>query len=290
MTWDGVLVIDKPPGPTSHDVVDQVRRRMGGKVGHTGTLDPAASGVLPLVLGRAARLSRFLTSGVKEYLAWLKLGLRTDTFDLEGTVLGELTVPEISAAAVEQLLDRFRGEITQLPPMYSAVKIGGERLYRAARRGEDVDRPRRQVSIFELEVLEIEPVRWLLRIRCSAGTYIRSLADDIGRELGCGAALESLRRTRAGDFTLAQAVPLDRWETGGEEALIPMARLLPDLPALELDCPTAAGVLHGNWIDAHPQAPEGWVRLLFQGRLLALGKASASGIHPEIVVADRLDQ
>ncbi|GAB4120539.1 MAG: tRNA pseudouridine(55) synthase TruB [Acidobacteriota bacterium] len=287
MTWDGVLVIDKPAGPTSHDVVQRVRRLLGVKAGHTGTLDPAASGVLPLVLGRASRLSRFLAAGEKEYLAWIRLGLRTDSFDMEGRVLERRQVPELDARELEEVLQCFRGEILQVPPMFSAVKVGGRRLYEAARRGETVERVPRQVTVHALVLLEREPERLQLRVRCSAGTYLRTLADDLGTRLGCGAVLESLRRIRSGGFTLEQAVPLDQLEERAAEALIPLDALLPELPPLEVDSVLAKRVVHGNAVPAPDPDLEqpGWLRIIHRGRLLALGRASGGWVRPELVLA-----
>ncbi len=285
MSWDGVLVVDKPVGPTSHDVVQAVRRCLGVRTGHTGTLDPAASGVLPLVLGRASRLSRFLTAGEKEYLAWVRLGVRTDTLDLEGRILERRPVPELETRELEEVLQRFRGEIQQVPPMFSAVKMGGRRLYEVARRGETLERTPRQVRIHELVVLAREPERLQLRVRCSAGTYLRTLADDLGNVLGCGAALETLRRTRSGDFTLDQAIPLDAVQQRAAQALIPIDALLPELPRLEVDSILARRVEHGNAIPfADLESPD-LVRVTHRGRLLALGRASGGWIRPELVLA-----
>jgi tRNA pseudouridine55 synthase len=286
--WNGVLVIDKPPGPTSHDVVHEVRRKLGCKVGHTGTLDPAASGVLPLVLGKATRLSRYLTAGEKEYLAGIKLGLRTDTFDMEGTVVEQLPIPDLSRCELEELLERFRGVITQLPPMFSAVRVGGERLYQAARRGQIVERQERRVLISELQLIEQGRDRWLLRVRCTAGGYIRSLAEDLGRALGCGAVIESLRRTRSGPFSLDDAVLPRDLDQALPRALIPLDRLLLEMPALELEQPLANRVLHGNALPVPSCELTGRVRLLYGGQLLAVGRVEEGVAYPELVLADIL--
>ena len=175
---DGVLVIDKPVGPTSHRIVQTVRRQLQSKVGHTGTLDPLASGVLPLVLGRATRLARFFQSHDKEYVAEVQLGRTTDTYDREGTVLQERPVPPLTREEVRGLLDRFQGTLKQLPPMYSAIKVGGRKLYELARKNEEQPRPLRTVSIYRIDLLDNQPDIWKLRVHCSSGTYIRSRKNE----------------------------------------------------------------------------------------------------------------
>lgn len=282
---DGLLIVDKPAGITSHDVVYQVRRMLGGKVGHTGTLDPAATGVLPLVLGRATRLAQFLTADEKEYLAWIRLGMRTDTFDLEGRVLEESAPPVLAPETAERILGRFRGPIRQLPPMFSAIKVHGERLYRAARRGEEVERAEREVTVAGLDLLKQDRERWWLRVVCSAGTYIRTLANDLGEALGCGAVLESLQRTRVGAYAIDAAVPLadvmSRWEV----ALIPIDRLLPEWAEVAVGAECAVRVIHGNPFPAPEEVSAGRVRVTFRGQLLAVARVSCGQVQPEIVVA-----
>ena len=286
-TVDGALVVDKPAGPTSHDIVQQVRRVVGTKVGHTGTLDPAATGVLVLVLGRATRLSALLTSPEKEYVGRLRLGCVTDTYDAQGRVLEELPVPEIERSALDVVLDRFRGTFEQVPPMFSAIKIGGEPLYRAARRREVRERPGRQVTIWQLDLLALDPPFCSLRVVCSAGTYIRSLAHDIGQGLGCGAVLEELRRTRSGSFRIEQALSPERLADEWQDRLLPMSQLLPDLPEHPLSLEEACAVAHGNPIPP-PASKEGsagamW-KLTFRGDLVALAEFREASLCPKIVL------
>jgi tRNA pseudouridine55 synthase len=283
---DGVLVVDKPSGPTSHDVVVRVRRIVGGKVGHIGTLDPAATGVLPVVLGRATRLSQHLTASEKEYVARIRLGKETDTYDGEGTVTAESPVPAIEPADAERLLDSFRGPMSQVPPPFSAVKVGGEPLYRAARRGDIREVPARKIVVHELVLLERSPETWTLRVRCSAGTYIRRIAHEIGRELGCGAFLESLRRTRAGHFSLEQALSLERLEAELPTHVVPLDDLLPDLPETELEAEEAVRVRHGNAIPPRPgqERETRLIRLTYFGRLIALGEVRRGRLQPVLVL------
>jgi len=237
---DGVLIIDKPVGLTSHDVVNRVRRIFNTrKVGHTGTLDPFATGVMVMLIGKATRLAKFADRADKQYEAAIRFGFSTDTGDLTGTRVGDAGRSEIWSEEIESVLDRFRGEILQVPPMYSAKKIDGKKLYELARRGEEVERPAVPVTIGEIELLtqEKEP-RELhrIRVRCSAGTYIRTLAEDIAKALGTAAHLEELRRTASGSFSLAESVAL---ETLAEEAepskyLLPMEVLIEGLPRFVL--------------------------------------------------------
>jgi tRNA pseudouridine55 synthase len=286
MTQDtsGVLVVDKPPGPTSHTIVAQVRKITGLKTGHLGTLDPAATGVLPLVLGRATRLAQFLQPSEKEYLATIRLGSSTDTYDAEGQVVSEGPVPTITRERIEEVVGQFEGKIDQLPPMFSAVKVKGERLYRAARRGEIRERPTRTVVIFELVLLDWEVDRWRLRIKCSAGTYIRTLAHDMGQFLGCGAHLERLCRTRSGSFSLSSALSIDEVGDRWESALIPVDKLLLEFPAMQLDETQAEAVSHGNRIVVESDPGHELCRLFHSGHLLAIGRVGGDYISPKVVL------
>ena len=234
----GVLVIDKPVGMTSHDIVNKVRRLYGTRrVGHTGTLDPMATGVLIVLIGRAAKAAEYLACDRKTYLATLRLGLTTDTEDTTGEILTQTeNIPD--QAAVTSTLPRFRGEIMQVPPMYSALKVGGQKLYDLARRGEVVERQARPITIHALEAEGLTDTDYALTVTCSAGTYIRTLCADIGAALGCGGAMASLRRTEAGGFSLADAHTPDEVE-GLDEVqrnalLYPVESLFADLPAVNL--------------------------------------------------------
>lgn len=252
----GVLNINKPAGMTSHDVVDAVRRFLGmQRVGHTGTLDPQATGVLPVCVGRATRIAQYLTQAEKEYVMTLRLGVTTDTLDAAGKVTGRAEAAHIRRQDIEAILPRFTGEIQQVPPLYSAKKRQGERLYRLARRGEVVERDPVTVTVFTLELLGFEPPDVRLRATCSKGTYARSLCDDIGRALGCGGHLCALSRTRAGRFTLETSVTLEQLEervgTGRlGEVLLPIGEALGHLPGVRVAPEAGALILHGNAITA----------------------------------------
>jgi len=246
---DGIIIVDKPQGWTSMDVCAKLRRVMGEKrVGHAGTLDPMATGVLPVFVGRATRAVEFAERGAKEYLATLRLGQDTDTQDVTGTVLGERPV-HVTRAELEKVLPQFTGDILQVPPMYSALKRDGKKLYELARQGKTVERAPRPITIFALEVLEqASGTDYLLRVRCSKGTYIRTLCHDIGAALGCGGTMATLRRTSAAGFTLSQAVTMERI-IGAEDAaglLLPVDAYFSHYPALAISGPAERRCRNGN--------------------------------------------
>ena len=293
----GVLVLDKPPGPTSHDCVAVVRRRFrGSKVGHTGTLDPFATGVLPIVIGRATRLARYLSGAEKEYDALIRLGRATDTHDATGGVTFEapdgLVLPGIGEVAAA--LEGYRGTWMQTPPAYSAKLAGGVRAYEQARRGTPVELAPVEVTVSELELLSMTGPLVRVRLVSSAGFYVRALAHDLGVKLGTGAALDALRRLRSGPFGLAEAVTLDVVaQPDAEPRLIPLESLLPDWPAVVLTREGVERVSHGR--DVGPaqcaEAPTGaapgrQVRFAGpDGRLIAVGEALAGGVlHPSVVL------
>jgi tRNA pseudouridine55 synthase len=264
---DGVLVIDKPSGPTSFDVVRQVRTLLKvKKAGHTGTLDPMATGVLPICLGEATKVAGFITEGDKAYEATVRLGAETDTQDAQGKVTAEAPVPPLATAMLEAVLAPFRGTFDQVPPMYSAVKVAGKRLYELARAGEEVERASRQVTVYELTLRDFSSNQLKLSVRCSKGFFVRTLAYDIGRALGCGAHLEALRRTMSGPFVLAQALPLGELPALAQERAAVAAKLLPTsealvhLPALRVKAEDAVRVTHGVPLEAPPMP--GRIRIL----------------------------
>lgn len=280
----GILLVDKPSGLTSHDVVDRIRRATGiRRVGHTGTLDPAATGLLILCLGAATRLSDHLIGLDKAYEGVMRLGVVTKSYDLDGEIVEQRDVPSCSMEEIQSVCDRFLGEIEQVPPMVSAVKVGGVRLYNKARKGEVVERPSRRVLVREFSVLAYDPPDIRIRVCCSRGTYVRSLCHDAGQQLGCGAVLAALRRTRVGAYSIENALPLDRLTSPEEVSahLIPMNKAL-DLPRVVVRNSRRDAVISGNVItlpDMAEQCPvnEGWVQILTEnGRLLALGEAEAS--------------
>jgi tRNA pseudouridine55 synthase len=291
---DGVIIIDKPAGWTSHDVVARARRLLREKrIGHTGTLDPFATGVLVLLVGRATRLAQFLAGAEKEYEATVRLGYATETGDRDGARRGEIkTCADWSAGEIEEALRPLRGEIAQVPPMYSAKKVKGEKLYELARRGVEVEREAVPVKIAKLEIVERDGVlpgrnedgtcELSIRVVCSAGTYVRVLAESIGEGLGVGAHLSELRRTRAGMFSLSQSVSLDRLNElieGGalQDVFIDMNAALSELPATHLTADEARRVRHGAAVVAPRDTSSQWadgahVRMCDgSGQLLAVG-------------------
>jgi len=261
---DGLLNIDKPLGMTSMEVVRQVKQLTGQRhCGHGGTLDPEATGVLPVCLGQATRLMEYILEGGKEYQATLRLGVTTDTYDAVGEVIARSDPSSVTRAAFEGALEAFRGDVLQTPPMFSALKRQGRPLYELARQGIEVERQPRKVTIGHLEITSWQPPDATLLVQCSKGTYIRSLAHDIGQALGCGAHLTALRRTRSGAFRLEHAITLESLKNAGAEGLGPV--LLPvDFAVLHLK----PVILDGDQ-----------VRLVGNGRAVDLGPQHAADAH-----------
>lgn len=253
----GILVIDKPTGLTSHDVVGRVRRVAGlRRVGHAGTLDPLATGVLLVCLGQATRLVEYVMGQPKTYVTRVRLGQTTDSFDADGAVVAERPLT-FTPTELENALHQFRGAIEQLPPMFSAVKQQGQPLYKLARQGIEVERPLRPVTIYDLKRLAYDPPFLELQIRCSAGTYIRTLAHDLGETLGCGGHVVALRRTAVGTFTSDQAVPLDALTAGNVADYLQAAETaVIHLPILTLPTPEAARLAQGQRLICQPHQPQ----------------------------------
>ncbi|MPM14053.1 tRNA pseudouridine synthase B [bioreactor metagenome] len=245
----GLLLVDKPAGMSSHRVVSIVRRLTGAKVGHAGTLDPMATGLLILLLGSATKLSSLLLEGDKGYFATALLGRETDTLDTSGATLQESPV-RVTRIRLEETLAAFSGPIMQIPPMYSAVSIDGARMYKLARKGIEVERPSRPVTIYELELCSFEGNEFEISVVCSKGTYIRSLIADIGHALGCGACMSALRRTRSTGFSLEDTHTLEEVENlGADKLLIPPERILEHLPILTPPDFFMQLLLHGQRVD-----------------------------------------
>lgn len=299
---DGVLVVDKPAGPTSHDIVDRARHVLETRrVGHTGTLDPFATGVLVLCVGRATRLARFLAAGEKTYRASVRLGFATTTDDLTGEPLDAPRAVAVDTDALREALAALVGSFDQVPPAFSARQVGGRRLYELARRGEAVARAATPVTVHALDLVSRGPDTIELELRCSAGTYVRALARDLGERLGTGAHLVALRRTRSGGFDLGQAVAGDDL-AGAADRLIPLSRLLPELPAATVGEEGRRRIGHGrelapeHVLSGFPEAAVARVRLLDErGELLALAVARGfdggvsplprrPSLHPDIVL------
>ena len=249
---DGIFNINKPTGMTSHDVVAIIRRLLQQKrVGHAGTLDPAAGGVLPICVGQATRVAEYLSESGKAYQAEIVFGVATDTYDAEGAVIATASPANVTLASIEEALQHFLGPQMQVPPRYSAIKIQGQPAYKRARAGEEITLEPRPIVIYSLEVIGWVPPRLALAIECSKGTYIRSLAHDLGMQLGCYAYLDALVRVRSGPFTLSESITLEQLaaaiETNtAQRCLHPVDKALEQYPAIMLDAETSERVKHGN--------------------------------------------
>lgn len=287
---DGVLNVRKEAGWTSHDVVARIRGKLRGmKLGHAGTLDPDATGVLPLLVGRGTRIAEYLLAWDKTYLAGLRLGETTDTQDATGTVLTRSPVESLTDARIREVVAGFEGRIQQLPPMYSAVKVGGVPLYKSARAGREVSRQAREVTVFRLDIVDIQIPNVTLRVACSKGTYIRTLCADIGEKLGVGGHMATLVRERVGPLTVDQALTVDEVESRLEQGALAASMLTLDealvgLPVCTVGAGTAGRVLHGMpvpcsevlaWHGLPSRLVEGEARPIRikddAGRLLAIG-------------------
>jgi len=291
MMWDGLVVVDKPSGCTSHDVVARLRKIYGQRrVGHAGTLDPDATGVLLVGLGRVTRLLRFLQETTKSYRADIRFGVATSTLDAAGEVLDRREMP-LTREQVEKATRCFVGDIEQVPPMVSAVKIDGRRLHELAREGKEVERPARKVHIDRIEIEEFEPGPYPLAtiaIDCGSGTYVRSLAADLGTTLGGCAHVETLRRLRVGGFGLDDARLLEAIEADPDGAVLTAAAAMRGLARVEVDAERARAVRHGmtfplGALGDHGEGPFSVVDA--EGALLAVYERHGSGVKPAVVVA-----
>jgi tRNA pseudouridine55 synthase len=298
---EGVLLIDKPQGPTSHDVVARLRRVLGERrIGHTGTLDPMASGLLPLVVGRATRLAPYLSSGAKTYHATIRFGFATTTDDAAGEPLAAATLPLPTDDDVHRALDGFRGTFDQRPPRHSAKHVGGIRAYALARQDRPVDMVPVPVTVLDLDWIGRSGDLLMIRVTATAGFYVRSLARELGDVLGCGGHLAALRRTASGRFQVADALPLQQAEQAGSEVrsrLIGASAALAHLPGVRLAPGGVTRVSHGNWAGPEHVASGDWpqeagpsgaepIRLLEPGtgRLLALARLEGGVLHPVVVL------
>ena len=291
---DGVLVVDKPAGITSHDVVDRMRKLASTrKVGHLGTLDPIATGVLPLVVGRATRLAQFFTANEKSYEGCIRFGWATDTYDRDGAVVGSAVEPGFTRGQLEDTLGEFRGTILQTPPPFSAKKVAGTPAYRLARKQIAVELAPVEVEVFELEVIEFDGVKARVRVRCSAGTYLRSIAHEVGQRLGCGAFLDELRRTASGEFSEKDAHTFEELGALAKEgrladALIPASQVLPQFPCATVDALTAGQIRQGKDFRLSPfvaRAGGQYVKAIGpDGDLVAIGEARLPHVYHPILV------
>ncbi|HLK18531.1 MAG TPA: tRNA pseudouridine(55) synthase TruB [Bryobacteraceae bacterium] len=291
---DGAIIVDKPAGMTSHDVVNRLRRLSGTrKIGHLGTLDPMATGVLPLLIGRATRLAQFFGPAEKTYDARIRFGFATDTYDREGTPVSEPLAPGFSREELETALVPFRGTFLQTPPPFSAKKIAGTPAYKLARKNVAVELTPVKVCVIQMDLEEFDGESARLRVHCSAGTYVRGIAHDVGQKLGCGAFLDSLRRTASGDFiqehahSLADLTALS--QTGQlNEALIPAAKLLPQFSTTQVDPATVAQIRQGRDFRTSPfltNSLSKYVKAISpEGDLVAIGEARLPNLYHPILV------
>lgn len=279
----GILLLDKRLGVSSNKALQEVKRLFNAnKAGHTGSLDPLATGLLPLCFGEATKVSALMLDDDKRYQVVIKLGVMTDTGDSEGQVIEQKPVPELSQTDIERCLQCFKGEIEQVPPMYSALKYNGKKLYELARKGITVERKARLISIFEITLLDYTFDTLTLDVQCSKGTYIRSLAEDIGHQLGCGGTVTALRRTQAGQFNLIDAFTLEQLQTMNleslKECLIEVDKPLHALPVMDLSSQQAVLIKHGQQIEmVQTESIEGMVRMYSEQVFLGLGEMLLNG-------------
>ena len=278
---NGIFIIDKPGGMTSHDVVNHIRAKFGiSRVGHLGTLDPMATGVLPVCLGKATRMGQFIPNSPKEYTGEVRFGFSTNTFDREGSPASEVRPLQSSRVEIEEAMRSLTGRLNQMPPAFSAKKIGGVASYKLARRNRPVEMAPVSVEVQQFTALEFHPPLMNFEVVCSPGTYIRSLAHDLGHVVGCGAHLSSLRRIRSGDFRIEQAVALDR---ASASDLIPIERLLECWPRIEVSGADEEKVCHGNPV-AGGVAP-GFVRIFNKkGEFIAIAAVENDLVLPRVVL------
>ena len=292
---NGILVVDKPAGISSNDVVQQAKRLFGAqKVGHTGSLDPLATGVLPLCFGEATKFSQYLLDADKKYWAQVRLGITTETADADGEVIARADTSGITESQVTAALETFVGEIEQIPSMYSALKHQGQPLYKLARQGIEVERAPRRISIYGAELLQFSEASIELRVHCSKGTYIRSLAEDLGAALGCGGHVSALRRLAAGPYEEAQATTLDELREVGDvremdALLLPVSSAVGSWPAVRLHEDTAHYVRQGQPVQVAHAPTDGWVQIFEsaeEDRFLGVGEVLTDGrIAPRRLVA-----
>ena len=291
---DGVIVVDKPSGISSHDAVRKMRWLASTrKVGHLGTLDPLGTGVLPLVINKATRLSKFFLNHEREYEAKIRFGWATDSYDRDGDPVGDKQEVDLDQSELEDLIEDFRGVQSQMPPAISAKKINGVPAYKLARRNQEVNLEPVEIEIYELEVLDVHDAMATIRCRCSAGTYVRSLAHDLGQRLGCGAHVETLRRTLMGDFKIEDAHTIEELETLKEqdrldEAFLPLEGLLPEFPVHRVDAVTANQIEHGRDFRVSPFGNASDARQVKavgpRGNLICIGEAVMPRLYHPIVV------
>lgn len=281
---DGIIVINKPSGYTSHDIVSKIRKKLNiKKVGHTGTLDPLATGVLPILLGGGTKLSQYLINHDKEYIATIKLGVKTDTGDIEGQVIEEKEVPEISVEGLGQVLKSFLGPQKQVPPMYSAIKVNGKKLYEYARQGEKIEIEPRSIEIYSIELLELKQEQIKIKVACSKGTYIRTLCEDIAEKLNTVGTMSALKRTKVGEFDLEKAITVEELENEQivQNSLITPEKLFINKPEIKLVSEELVKFLNGMTLKKENE--NGLYRVYVEGKFIGIGDISNNRLKREYV-------
>lgn len=296
---DGIIVIDKPQAYTSHDIVAIVKKKLGEKVGHTGTLDPNATGVLPLLIGKGTKLSAYLMEHDKTYEVVLKLGEKTDTADSEGNVIETKEVPEKIWEQVSEVLHTFMGKQTQIPPMYSAIKVKGKKLYEYARSGKSVEIPKREIEIYEIELLEQNRKKQTITftVHCSKGTYIRSLCEDIAVKMGTVGYMQNLRRKTVGRFTLEDAISLEEFEKMSQEEvqerMITAEEIFADMPKIQLSQRLLPLFLNGVKLEGREvgqtELEDGLYRIYVKETFIGLGIAKQNTVKRDWIEQESVD-
>lgn len=281
---DGILVVNKPAGYTSHDIVSKIRKQLNiKKVGHTGTLDPLATGVLPILLGNGTKLSQYLMNHDKEYIATIKLGEKTESGDLEGKVIEQKEVPSFSREQIIQALDSFKGKQNQIPPMYSAIKVNGKKLYEYARHGEMVVVEPREIEIYNIELIDYQPKEIKFKVACSKGTYIRSLCEDIAEKLGTVGTMSALQRTQVGEFKIENTISIE--DIGNEQIvkqrLITPEKLFLDKEIIQL---TKKELIHFlNGVKLSKSCEDGLYRIYVEQKFIGIGEVKGNTLKREYV-------
>lgn len=279
---DGIIIINKPKGCTSHDIVYKVKKTCGEKVGHTGTLDPNATGVLPILIGTGTKLSKYLIDHDKKYLATIKLGIKTSTGDNEGEITEKKAVPILNEQTIQKALEKFIGKQTQTPPIYSAIKVKGKKLYEYARKGEQVQIPSREITIYSISLIKINTDELQIEVECSKGTYIRTLCEDISNELGTVGYMKELQRTKVGQFTIEQAIDSNLTKQDIENNIISLEMFLKNFESIQLSNKELTQFLNGVKITKNVK--NGIYKMYNNGNFLGTGIIEQEKLKRDIII------
>lgn len=279
---DGIIIINKPKGCTSHDIVYKVKKACGEKVGHTGTLDPNATGVLPILIGTGTKLSKYLIDHDKKYLATIKLGIKTSTGDNEGEITEKKAVPILNEQTIQKALEKFIGKQTQTPPIYSAIKVKGKKLYEYARKGEQIQIPSREITIYSISLIKINTDELQIEVECSKGTYIRTLCEDISNELGTVGYMKELQRTKVGQFTIEQAIDSNLTKQDIENNIISLEMFLKNFESIQLNNKELTQFLNGVKITKNVK--NGIYKMYNNGNFLGTGIIEQEKLKRDIII------